>query len=379
MALSFNSHLPASYARRPQDIFESVSSVSIEDSGAHITASNDLFSDLTLSGRAKPEAVELQFRIRNEEQAINSIRSAEFSLVEVRSILIRLRELTYGFSSETWSDDERELASNQFSELNTATQRMAKFVNSGIRGTTVSEQQDLESHELLPNKKGIELSNIVSIDAEPGVYNFSYIPEKTEITLSNESNSQTIKFIDLPNKGAVDNMKSIILNFDRFGVFVTFNVTTPFDEVGTLAGDNITGRQFVVIEDSKRSKDEFFVSKCALEEFITNIEFLSNFFKSEEKGPSRGLVIAHLGRALEEESKIRGNLGFVLNRMASNLRTIEQQIEKIEVTIDKIGDSTTADTVLQRSQSRIVLQHADRLLKHARSVDSARVLRLLDI
>ncbi|MEE3235669.1 MAG: flagellin [Candidatus Latescibacterota bacterium] len=379
MALSFNSHIPVPYARRPQDIFESVSSVSIEDSGTHVTGSRDVFSGLALSGRDKSEAVALQFRIRNEEQAINSIRSAEFSLLEVRSILIRLRELAYGFSLETWSDDERELASDQFSELNTATQRMVKLVNSGIRGTTISEQQDLDSHELLPNKQGIELSNIVSIDAEPGVYSLSYIPEKKEITLSNKSNSQTIKFTDLLYKGAVEKIKSIILNFDRFGVLATFNVTTLFDETGMLAGDNITDRQFVVIEDSKRSQDEFFVSKCALEEFIGNIQFLSNFFKSEEKGPSKYLVIAHLERALEEESRIRGNLGYVLNRMASNIRTIEEQIEKIEVTIDKIGDSTTADTVLQCSQSRIVLQHADRLLKHARSVDPARVLRLLDI
>ena len=115
MALSFNSHIPVPYARRPQDIFESVSSVSIEDSGTHVTGSRDLFLGLALSGRDKSEAVALQFRIRNEEQAINSIRSAEFSLLEVRSILIRLRELAYGFSSETWSDDERELASDQFS------------------------------------------------------------------------------------------------------------------------------------------------------------------------------------------------------------------------------------------------------------------------
>ena len=83
--------------------------------------------------------------------------------------------------------------------------------------------------------------------------------------------------------------------------------------------------------------------------------------------------------ALEQESRIRGNLGYVLNRIASNIKTIERQIEKLEISVDKIRDSTTADTVLQRSQSRIVLQRADRLLVHAQSVDPARVLRLLEV
>ena len=379
MALSFNSHLPAPYARRPQDIFESVSSVSIEDSGAHVTASSDLFSDLTLSGRAKPEAVELQFRIRNEEQAINSIRSAEFSLVEVRSILIRLRELAYGFSLDTQSDEERKLVSDQFDELNIATRRVFKVFNSDISTTTISDPKGSESHELLLSNKGIEIAHIVSAGAEPGLYVFSPIEENTGIKLSDGSNSQTIKFADLRDKDEADKITSIVLNFDQLGIIATLNVESPFDAVGALADEGITGWQFVVTEAFEATQDEFLVSKRTLEEFIARIKFLSDFFNIESKSPSIHSVIAHLEEALEQESRIRGNLGYVLNRIASNIKTIERQIEKLEISVDKIRDSTTADTVLQRSQSRIVLQRADRLLVHAQSVDPARVLRLLEV
>ena len=90
--------------------------------------------DNVLLGRAKPEIVELFFRVRNEEQAINSIRSAEFTLVEIRSILMRLREVICGFSSDAWSEKERELISDKFSELNSTTYQVLKVFESTIRG-----------------------------------------------------------------------------------------------------------------------------------------------------------------------------------------------------------------------------------------------------
>ena len=77
------------------------------------------------------------------------------------------------------------------------------------------------------------------------------------------------------------------------------------------------------------------MSDNILQQFIDKIKTLSNFFNSETKNFSNHSVIEHLEKSLEQESRIRGDLGFVLNKMASNINTMEQQIENIEGSFDK--------------------------------------------
>ena len=379
MVPSFNSHLPVPYTRRPQNVFEFVNNVYEKGSGVPpVNVSEDAALDNVLLGRAKPEAVELFFRVRNEEQAINSIRSAEFALVEIRSILMRLREVICGFSSDAWSEKERELISDKFSELNSTTYQVLKVFESKIGDTRESDHKDFQSIGLLPNHKGIEFGHIVAEDAIPGVYRFRYTSEKTEIELSNGLNSQLINLSGIQDKDIDDNANSLTLKFDQLGITANLNIKSLSGEVGMLDDDSID-QEFVVIDAFERFRSKSLVSKHTLEQFIAKIKFLSDFFKGEGKSSAGHSVIAHLEKALEQESRIRSNLGHVLNRVASNIKTLEQQLEKAEIAVDEIKDSTMAQTVLQRSQSGIVRQKADRLLTHAQSVDPERVLRLLDI
>ena len=377
MFISFNSHLPVPYTLRPQNVFESVENVYEKGSGvSSVNVSGDAALGNTLLGSPEPEVVDLFFRVRNEEQAINSIRSAEFSLVEIRSILMRLREAVCGFSSDAWSEKQRELISDKFSELNSTTYQVLKVFESKIGDARASDNKNFQSIGLLPTDEGFQSNNIVVTDASPGVYRFGYSSEKTEIELSNGLNSQVIKLSG--SKDITDNANSLILNFDKLGITVNLSVESLSDEVGML-DDKIIDQEFVVIDVFERFRSKSLVSKQTLEQFIAKIKFLSDFFKGEGKSSAGHSIIAHLEQALEQESRMRSNLGHALNSVASNIKTLEQQLEKAEIAVDEIKDSTTAQTVLQRSRSRIVGQRADRLLTHAQSVDPVRVLRLLDI
>ena len=380
LTLSFKSHLPVAFARRPPNILESVSDLPVEDSITGVNISSDLFSESSLSRMAKPEAVDLHFRIRNKEQVINSIRSTEFSLVEARSILMQLRELVYGDSSDIRSDGQSRVAADKLSELNTITQRILKFFNSKAYGSIVTEQKDQELIKLLSNDRDIGVSNILSVGTVvPGIYKFSYNSEKTTFTLSSASSSQTIILKQLSEEDPSHNIESVRLHFYKLGLSLTLSVIDRFEEKAMLKAENKTSEQNLIIEVVEDFHGHYVMSDNILQQFIDKIETLSNFFNPETKNFSNHSVIEHLEKAFEQESRIRGDLGFVLNKMASNINTMEQQIENIEGSFDKIRDPTTAETVLKRSQSRMVLQSAGWLLNHAKSVESDRVLRLLDV
>jgi flagellin len=86
-------------------------------SGLRINRSGDDAAGLAISESLKSDIRALQQASRNAADGVSLVQTAEGSLDEVNSILLRLRELAEQASTETLGSDERVYLNNEFQEL----------------------------------------------------------------------------------------------------------------------------------------------------------------------------------------------------------------------------------------------------------------------
>jgi flagellin len=86
-------------------------------SGLRINRSGDDAAGLAISESLKSDIRALQQASRNAADGISLVQTAEGSLDEVNSILLRLRELAQQAATETLGEDERNYLNNEFQAL----------------------------------------------------------------------------------------------------------------------------------------------------------------------------------------------------------------------------------------------------------------------
>ncbi len=119
MGLRVNTNVASLNAQRHLYDTTSRFSKSMErlSSGLRINRSGDDAAGLAISESLKSDIRALQQASRNAADGISLVQTAEGSLDEVNSILLRLRELAEQAATETLGEDERVYLNNEFQEL----------------------------------------------------------------------------------------------------------------------------------------------------------------------------------------------------------------------------------------------------------------------
>lgn len=119
MGLRVNTNVASLNAQRHLYDTTSRFSKSMErlSSGLRINRSGDDAAGLAISESLKSDIRALQQASRNAADGISLVQTAEGSLDEVNSILLRLRELAQQAATETLGEDERVYLDNEFQEL----------------------------------------------------------------------------------------------------------------------------------------------------------------------------------------------------------------------------------------------------------------------
>ena len=98
-------------------------------SGSRINQAGDDAAGLSVSSRMKSDNVSLKAAMRNTNDGISLIQTAEGSLNEVYNILSRMRELTVQASNDTYSSTDRTQIRIEFNQLRTEISRIASDTN----------------------------------------------------------------------------------------------------------------------------------------------------------------------------------------------------------------------------------------------------------
>ena len=128
MGLRINSNIAALTVQR--NLGQVSSSVNDEldrlSSGKRIVKSADDAAGLALSTRMEAQVRSLRQATRNANDGIGLIQTAEGSMSEISTILIRLRELGVQAASDTVGDTEREMMDKEYQQLISEIDRIAQ-------------------------------------------------------------------------------------------------------------------------------------------------------------------------------------------------------------------------------------------------------------
>ncbi len=98
-------------------------------SGQRIINSSDDAAGLSISQNLEAEVRGLKQAVRNANDGVSFVQTAEGSLNEVSNILIRLRELGVQAGSDTIGDEERGFLNKEYESLKAEIDRIAKVTN----------------------------------------------------------------------------------------------------------------------------------------------------------------------------------------------------------------------------------------------------------
>ena len=388
MPLRVNSNLASNSVLRQLNVTTRAVDSGLERlaSGLRINRAADDPAGLSVREGLRAELSGLQVNTRNAELANNLLQTAEGSLNEVNSTLIRLRELAVQSSSSTLYDSNRSSLQAEFGHLVSEVDRIAQ-------STTFNDQVLLTGfgNVVDPASTVVAQSNITGITnvaisgAPSGTFNFVDSVGDSEITLGNGQITQTIAVGTILDGSTVATGTQMVANFDRIGIQVTLAGANVAEATGSFSDGDLTGTQLVInsgtggsfqIGPSDAAFNRLEVSIPDLRATGTELNLSTVSVDSLTTARS---AITSVDSAITKVSQERGNLGAVQNRLSFNLSSTENRIEQIAAAESVISDADIAREITSLTRSQVLQQGATALLVQSQNLQAASVLRLLGI
>jgi flagellin len=368
MGMRINSNIAALNAHRNLLVTASSLSKSMEklSSGLRINRAADDAAGLAISEKMRSQIKGLNQAMRNAQDGISMIQTAEGALNEVHSILQRMRELAVQGSSDTLNAEDRAKIVTEFDQLKSEIDRIATrttfnnvFLLQGGLGSRVTNV----GTGLGPNSG---INNIVSTGASAATYTLAYVAASRTMTITNgtTAEAQSIVLPAVPTGYDVTT-----LNFTSHGIQVTVNsaltanisLGNTFDvtagsaqvQVGANAGDTIG-----------LSIGNMRINPLGLT--AANVNTVAN------ASTAIGLVDTAIGTV----STQRANLGAYQNRLEHTITNLGVASENLSAAESRIRDVDMAHEMMNFTKLQILQQAGTAMLAQANLAPQA-VLQLL--
>jgi len=167
MALTVRTNIASIRASNRLNSTQSSLTSSLEkiSSGMRINRAADDAAGLSVASRMDSDNTSLKQAIRNANDGISLVQTAEGGLNEVYNILVRMRELSVQASNETYSSGDRSQINTEFAELSLEIKRIASIANFNRQDllsatTTMTLQIGIQNNS--DNQLAIALSTIAA-------------------------------------------------------------------------------------------------------------------------------------------------------------------------------------------------------------------------
>jgi len=203
MASVINTNMASLYAQKNLSGAQNALSTSVErlSSGLRINRAKDDAAGLGISEKIKAQVVSLNQGLRNANDAISMVQTAEGSLSEVSSILQRMRELSVQARNDSLSTAQRSFISNELgalkNEINSIAERTTfnelSLLKNALR-TQVAVPTAGDTSKLVNGASlldGISVSNLAVTNTNAGTYT---VTTGTQSAIANQISEAEGKF-----------------------------------------------------------------------------------------------------------------------------------------------------------------------------------------
>ena len=365
MAISINSNIAASRASKnigqvDRNSFDRRASLS---SGLAINSGRESGARLSVSEGMRAEIGGLVQGTRNAEHALDLLRTAEGGMNEVSAMLIRMRELAIESSTETLNDSNREAIDAEFNQLTEQIDRMVRGANyndqallSGFGNEVIKDASSAVADAAATGVRFVKLTG-----ASEGTYTFLDGGNDNEITLGNGTVTQTINLGSRTVDGQIAAGTTQVANFDRLGIEVTLAGTGVKGASGdyidgeldgkTLEIQNVGGSFQLGSDAEPADRLEYDIADLNTDGHVIDLAHVSIGTRDTARS-----AIARIDGAIDRVSKVRGEVGAVMNRLTHTLDFTANAIERINASESAVRDVDYAWETSHLARNEIVKQ-----------------------
>lgn len=402
MGLRINQNIAALNAHRQLTTADSHLARSLEklSSGLRINKASDDATGLSISEKLRANVRGLTQAVRNAQEAVSMIQTAEGALNEVTAIVQRMRELTVQAGNSTLSSADRTSIGDELVALRQEVDRIGtstKFNGLALLtgSLTVSQNTAAPSSIVVGTYVGGGAGDatVSSVDlsgaAAGSTYTFTYAAATDTLTLSDGTNSQNV-LLD-PTIGS-DGILNI--NFSSLGINlqITGESATTADNIGAaLSGTDGQGLNRIATSAGTGSAS-FQVGAFSGE----TISVAFGDMRSTALGSGAGnqlsdkiadntavstttlasALLTTLDDALEDVTSQRAFLGASQNRIEHTIASLSVAVENLAFSESRVRDVDMAREMVTLTRSQILLQAGTAMLAQANQAPQV-VLNLL--
>ena len=378
-------------------------------SGLRINRAGDDAAGLYVSEKLRAQTKGLNQAVRNAQDGISMIQTAEGGLNETHTILQRMRELAVQGANDTLTDTDRGAIASELTSLRVEIDRIAtntefntKKLLNGSMATTQSVAApgtDLLTGEVL-SSSGVSVSVNVS-GAQAGTTYSITNSNSTGVTLTATVGGSTVSQTVVLNAMTTASTGSQTLNFNTMGITITLSGSSAAASVVNLASDLANASNDNIVTVASTSSANFQVGANSNQTVTVSIDSsqtnatnasaagafgaggtfanlqaaVSTFATTSTSGNAQALILS-LDDAIADISMNRSNLGAVQNRLEHTIENLATMSENLTASESRIRDADMAMEMVQFTRNNILSQAGTSILAQANQLPQG-VLSLL--
>lgn len=396
MSLRINQNIPAMNAYNNLRTNSDSMSKSLErlSSGFRINRAADDAAGLSVSEGLRAQIGGLQVAVRNAQDGINVVQTAEGAMNEVHSILQRMRDLSVQASNSGSQDTAaRTAAQQEVTQLNAELDRIGSTTRFGgqqlLQGTPASVSGAVTGGSVTTSSATFQLSgtfknattgaNVALSTANVNIADGTYSTAGQYQNALQSALDSTMS----ANGIAAGSVKATVSDVGG-GVWKVDLSTASLSAGNTFAIGTVTGASGVTASATSSSQANAFTGTFQIganQGESLNISF--NGINSNILGTSgldlvnnASAAITTLDTAIQTVSDDRANLGAYQNRFEHTINSLNVAVQNLSASESQIRDTDMASEMVSFTRSQILSQAGTAMLAQANQAPQS-VLKLL--
>ncbi len=370
-------------------------------SGLRINRAADDAAGLSISEKLRAQIRGVQQAMRNAQDGVSMIQTAEGALNEVHSMLQRMRELAVQAANDTLTTEDRQAIyaelNNLRQEINAIAQRTTfngKPLLTGALTAQFDAATSTADGATITGASGSAQVSAVSVTPTTlvGTYTFSSSSANLTLQLGASGPSQTLDLssVSVPYNG------TYTLNFDQLGISLTIAGTGASGSVtGSEIASGLTGKTVVVTGGAANfqvgpNASHYYLVGFADVQIGANVQStqmqnlnaaLNTFNTSLGQSNSSQVTAAQalvtsVDGAISYVNQVRSELGAAQNRLEHTIANLGVQNENLTASESRIRDVDMAAEMVTFTRNQILQQAGVAVLAQANAIPQS-VLQLL--
>jgi flagellin len=346
-------------------------------SGMRINSAADDAAGMAVANKMTSQLSGIKMAIRNSQDGISLVQTAESGMSEITNMILRMRELAVQMENGIYTAKDRD---NAQLEVNALLAEMDKIANNtrfnDVKVLDGSYDQTIRAGNTNAETIRVEVSSLKTTD-NAKITGFA----KNTPTVHADGVTSTGADTDLAVTMGITNASTVEIDTSLFSA--DFKAAFKTDSLGVFTTGDTDAAKFSV--DSKTGKltsitamaagaDSVFViytdrAGTAHTEIITlNITAATEENLSQiqvETTAEATHAIETLDKALEEVSSAQAKLGAIQNRLAHNIDNLSKSAMLTEQSVGRVVDADFATETSELSKQQILNQAAVSMLAQA--------------